>query len=191
MSDNVKNSSVDIELRAIGEQYRRLLDEVSDMIQIVTSGGAFLFVNRAWCEGFGYSEDDIGELSLSDLMPHIKKREYMELFHHARVVEKIERAEIELVTKNGKTLLVEGSITTLGKDGKPHATLSIFRDITERKKAEEALRESEARNMAIRNALPDLTFLLTRDGVFLDCHAADETTLLVPKKEIIGKTAFS
>lgn len=181
------NPSIDAELLAIEEQYSRLLDEVSDMIQIVTFGGAFLFVNRSWRDGFGYSEDDIGELSLSDLMPYIKKKEYMELFRHAQLVEKIERAEIELVSKNGKTLLVEGSITTLGNDGKPNATLSIFRDITERKKAEEALRESEARNRAIRSALPDLMFLLTRNGIFLDCHAVDETILLVPKKEIIGK----
>lgn len=181
------NTSIDAELLAIEEQYRRLLDEVSDMIQIVTFGGAFLFVNRSWLDGFGYSEDDIGELSLSDLMPYIKKKQYMELFRHAQLVERIERAEIELVSKSGKTLLVESSITTLGNDGKPNATLSIFRDITERKKAEEALRESEARNGAIRSALPDLMFLLTRDGIFLDCHAVDETILLVPKKEIIGK----
>jgi diguanylate cyclase (GGDEF)-like protein/PAS domain S-box-containing protein len=185
------NSSIDIELLALEEQYRKLLDEVSDMIQIVTDGGAFLFVNRAWCENFGYDEDTIGELSLSDLMPHDKKRDYMDLFTHALLVEKIERTEIEFVTKNGNPLLVEGSITGLSKEGKLHATLSIFRDITERKKAEEALRESEARNRAIRSALPDLMFLLTRDGTFLDCHAMDERMLLAPRTEIIGKNTHN
>jgi diguanylate cyclase (GGDEF)-like protein/PAS domain S-box-containing protein len=184
-------SSTDIELLALEEQYRKFLDEVSDMIQIVTQGGAFLFVNRAWRESFGYDEDAVGELSLSDLMPHNKKRDYMELFTHALLVEKIERTEIEFVTKNGNPLLVEGSITALSKEGKLHATLSIFRDITERKKAEEALRESEARNRAIRSALPDLMFLLTRDGTFLDCHAVDERMLLVPCEEIIGKNTHN
>jgi PAS domain S-box-containing protein len=57
----------------------------------------------------------------------------------------------------------------------------------ERKRADEALRESEARNRAILKALPDLIFLLTNDGVFLDYYAKDTRDLLVRPEQFLGK----
>ena len=48
-------------------------------------------------------------------------------------------------------------------------------------------RESEARNNAFLRALPDLMFLLTREGVYLDYSAKDETALIVPPEQFLGK----
>jgi PAS domain S-box-containing protein len=52
---------------------------------------------------------------------------------------------------------------------------------------EAALRASEARNRAILNAIPDLMFLLNRDGVYLDYHAKDPGQLLMPPEQLLGK----
>jgi PAS domain S-box-containing protein len=52
---------------------------------------------------------------------------------------------------------------------------------------EAALHASEERNRAILNAIPDLMFLLDRDGTYLDYHTSDETSLLKPPSEFIGK----
>jgi PAS domain S-box-containing protein len=57
----------------------------------------------------------------------------------------------------------------------------------DRKRSEEALRQSEARQRAILTAIPDLMFLQTADGVFLDYHAKDGRALLVPPHEFLGK----
>ena len=51
----------------------------------------------------------------------------------------------------------------------------------------EAREQSEERNRAILEAIPDLMFLLTLDGVFLDYHAKDRRDLLVPPEEFLGK----
>src|SRR5215204_613259 len=50
-----------------------------------------------------------------------------------------------------------------------------------------ALRESEERNRAILNAIPDLMFILDRKGTYLDYHVRDERLLLMPPSEFLGK----
>ena len=52
---------------------------------------------------------------------------------------------------------------------------------------ENALQQSEARNRAILNAIPDLMFLMDRDGVYLDYHAKASNLLLLPPEEFLGK----
>jgi PAS domain S-box-containing protein len=60
-------------------------------------------------------------------------------------------------------------------------------DITERKLSDESLRRSEERNRAILRAIPDLMFIQTLDGTFLDYQAKDPNDLLVPPSEFLGK----
>lgn len=52
---------------------------------------------------------------------------------------------------------------------------------------EEKLRESEQKNIAIINAIPDLLFIFDKDGTFIDCTTSDEGKLYVPKNMFIGK----
>ncbi|MFL6230685.1 MAG: sigma 54-interacting transcriptional regulator, partial [Pyrinomonadaceae bacterium] len=60
-------------------------------------------------------------------------------------------------------------------------------DITERKLAAEALRESEEQNRAILRAIPDLMFLQSRDGTYLDYHAKESDMLLAPPEQFLGR----
>jgi len=56
------------------------------------------------------------------------------------------------------------------------------------RQAEEALTESQAQYQAILSALPDLVFLLSRDGTYLDVHPRDDARLFVPPEQFLGKT---
>jgi C4-dicarboxylate-specific signal transduction histidine kinase len=56
-----------------------------------------------------------------------------------------------------------------------------------RQLAERALRRSEARSTAILRAMPDLMFVISRDGVYLDYHASNPSALLVPPDQFLGK----
>jgi C4-dicarboxylate-specific signal transduction histidine kinase len=59
--------------------------------------------------------------------------------------------------------------------------------VRRRARAERALRRSEARNTAILRAMPDLMFVLSTNGVYLDYHARDARDLFVPPEEFLGK----
>jgi PAS domain S-box-containing protein len=60
-------------------------------------------------------------------------------------------------------------------------------DVTARRAAEEALQEVQARHRAILRAIPDLMFLQDRQGVYLDAHAREAGSFLVPPEWFLGK----
>jgi PAS domain S-box-containing protein len=60
-------------------------------------------------------------------------------------------------------------------------------DMTERKRTSDSLRDSETRNRAMLEAVPDMMFFFSRDGVYLDFHVQDPSVLLVPPEQFIGK----
>jgi PAS domain-containing protein len=63
----------------------------------------------------------------------------------------------------------------------------ILLDITDRRSVEAALGDSTARNDAILAALPDLMFVMSREGRYLDYHARDHQALLLPPEAFMGK----
>jgi PAS domain S-box-containing protein len=64
--------------------------------------------------------------------------------------------------------------------------LEIATDITDRKRVEEALRASEQRSEKLLEALPDMMFVISREGVYLDFSVPDPAALAVPPDRIIG-----
>ncbi|HYE18538.1 MAG TPA: PAS domain-containing protein [Tepidisphaeraceae bacterium] len=77
----------------------------------------------------------------------------------------------------------EGRFVVSGKD----EVLVIVRNITERKKADADLRQREAELRSLVRALPDLLFLMTTDGRMAGVSAHDESDLLLPADELIGR----
>lgn len=61
--------------------------------------------------------------------------------------------------------------------------------IKERQLSEQALAEINVRNQAILRAIPDMMFIMDRNGVYLDYHARDEGVLLRKPEEFLGKSA--
>jgi PAS domain S-box-containing protein len=66
--------------------------------------------------------------------------------------------------------------------------LEVCIDITDRKQAEVQLRESEIRNRTMLKSIPDLMFINSREGIFLDYHAYDQRLLLAEPEQFLGKS---
>lgn len=111
-----------------------------------------------------------------------------------REVEKVIASKTEGViqsrwlAKDGRTVWVESHLAPiLDENGTVTGLRGVSLDIMEQKLAQAARGESEERNRAILQAIPDLMFLQTRDGVYLDYHAQRREDLLVPPELFLGK----
>lgn len=90
--------------------------------------------------------------------------------------------------KDGRLLWAETHLNPiLDSTGVLVGVRGVTQDITERKRVEEGLRQSEEKNRDILRAIPDLMFLTSPEGDFLDYHAGDPTKLLVPPPQFLGK----
>ena len=125
------------------KKYRTLFDSASDAIFIHDMGNQFLEVNQIACERLGYSHDELISMTVKDidspesykLTPQLLEK-FMKDGHIT--------TEALHVTKDGKNIQVEINARKIDYEGK-QAVLSIARDITKRKQAEEKLHESETR----------------------------------------------
>ncbi len=145
LRDVTESRRVTEALKEIEERYKDLFENASDLIQSFTPDGHFLYVNFAWQLALGYSEEEVDELSLSDIVHHNSQAHFMEILHRAMSGEEIDRFDTVLVSKDGREIIVEGSINCKFIDGKPVMARGIFRDVTERTLAKEALEEGVKR----------------------------------------------
>lgn len=100
--------------------------------------------------------------------------------------QKVERAERILLTADGRRLQILKTVSEVNLKGKTYL-LESFVDITERKKAEEELKESKERVQALLDASPDLVFRMDSEGVFLDYHTSNPGQLLFPPEVFMNK----
>jgi PAS domain S-box-containing protein len=97
--------------------------------------------------------------------------------------------EYRIVQTSGETRWVFAhGRPVVDSGGKFVALQGTCQDITERKRASDSLRDSEMRNQAMLEAIPDMMFLLSRDGVYLDFHGQDPSVLLIQPEQFVGKS---
>lgn len=132
-------------LRESEAYFRELFENASDLIQAVAPDGRFLYVNRAWRETIGYTEEEMVHLNLMDVLAPECCGHCLDLFNRVLQGERVEFVTATFLTKDKRRIEVEGSVSARWIDGKVVATVGIYRDLSKRVEIGKAIRESEAR----------------------------------------------
>ncbi|QRR03939.1 PAS domain S-box protein [Dyadobacter sandarakinus] len=119
-------------------QLQDLVDNTSDLIQLVAIDGRFIFVNKAWREVLGYGLDEIAAMRVENIL-HPQHREQA-LAQFRQIVDGTSNGHFETVflSKEGKKVFVAGSVSCRYDNGKPTALRCILNDFTEKIRAEKA-----------------------------------------------------
>lgn len=121
------------------EQFRDLFENSTDLIQSVDKDGQFIQVNKRWKKTLGYSDKEISNLSIWDIIHPDSLKSCKQIFKRVFSGETAYNVETAFISKKGKEIIVEGNANPRYKDDKIIATRGFFRDITKRKEAEEEL----------------------------------------------------
>jgi len=169
-------------------KYRTLVTSNPDGVFLIDLSGHFLSVNQAICDGLGFSEAELRSMNIWDIVPEQYLDQYKmrlakilngEILH--------EPSEYTVRGKDGKILFVEiisapyyGEKGMIGFQG-------IARDITARKRAEEALRRSEARYRTLVEQAADGIFITDVQGKYLDVNTSGCAMLGYTREEILDQ----
>ncbi|WP_414514052.1 adenylate/guanylate cyclase domain-containing protein [Nostoc sp. PCC 9305] len=137
------------------ERYRDLFENANDLIQCVNPSGYFLYVNRAWRETLGYSEAEIANMNIFDIIHPEFKQSCLQRFYRVLSGENLGQVTAIFVTKDDQTIFLEGNINCKFVEGHPVAIRGIFRNVSQRIAAEEALRyQQKETERLLLNILP-------------------------------------
>ncbi|MCD6161335.1 MAG: PAS domain S-box protein [candidate division Zixibacteria bacterium] len=188
----VNRSLTEEALRIEKNKAQLYLDIAGVIIIAINNNGEVTLINQKGCEVLGYSEEDIiGKNWFDNFIPKWLRDKLIPVSQKllAEEIESIEYYENPILTKSGQEKLIAWHNTLL-KDNKGNIIghLSSGEDITERKKTEEALRESEGRFRAVFETAQDSIFIKDHSLRYILANPAMEELLGMPASQLIGKT---
>ncbi|HLL72564.1 MAG TPA: PAS domain S-box protein [Pyrinomonadaceae bacterium] len=175
VNDVTERKHAEALLRESEERYRELFENANDVIYTTDLKGRYLSVNRVVEKVSGYTCAEVRGMNFTQLVAP----EYLELSRQmmARKLAGDEATtfyETEIIAKSGERVLLEVSSQLIYDEGVPVGVQGIARDITMRKRAERALRESEERYRELFENANDLVYTHDLEGNFTSLNNAGE-----------------
>ena len=163
-------------------RYKTLFEQVNAAAFLTTLDGKILEANLKSCELLDYPWDELMDLSLKDV--------FSESDDWSQLVEEISAKgginfESENVKKDGTRIPVDISTSLFMMDGKP-VMLALIWDISERKKTEEKLKESEQEYRGLFESTTDGTVVLDARGEILDVNSRALELFGLEKEQVVG-----
>lgn len=175
-------------LRESQIRLKSIMDHTNDLICQIDLNGRHLYVSQSYKKILGYEAHDlIGKPFFSFLHPD-DLASTITTFKSALLSRAPKSTSVRFRAADGNYVWIEShGNTIINKSGRITGMVVSSRDITEQVKHQKEIEESELRYRTLLNAIPDLMFVQTNDGVYLDYHCSDESQLLFPPQSFIGK----
>ena len=173
-------------LKKSEERFRRLFNRVFDPI-IIIENYRVVDVNEAACKLLGYSREECLKLYVKDIHPKEEMEKIKAAICRAKESGTDFMGETALLSREGKAIPVEAGGVTFELEGKTYV-MGSFRDITERKKAERILRESEEKYRELVNTSVDGVISIDNQMKIILWNPATERMFGYTEKEMLGQS---
>ncbi|MFO0937381.1 MAG: PAS domain S-box protein [Gemmataceae bacterium] len=173
-------------------KFRSVFENAATGIGITDPQGRFVQCNPAYCAIFGLSEDELRSADLAELIHPDDRDENMSLIRQL-AAEEIPSYELEnrFLHKSGRPVWVHKNVTTLRDEtGRISYLIALVSNVTERRLAVDALRDSEERYRRVVDVLPAAVFVHSIDEI-LFCNPAFVRLMGASREqELLGRNPF-
>jgi PAS domain S-box-containing protein len=160
--DITERKQIEESLRLSQEKYQNILENIEDGYYEVDLTGNFTFFNDALCELTGCSKKELPGMNNRQFVDQETAREIFEMFNQVYTTGKPSKGfDWQMSRRDGTKRYVEAS-AYLRRDssGKAIGFRGMIRDITERKQAQEAIKESESKYRLLADHMKDQVWLM-------------------------------
>jgi len=195
LTDITERKRMDEALRKSEQKYRLLADNASDIIWTMDMNLQFTYMSPSVLQVRGYTVEEVMAQSLEEVLTPSSLEIVFKAFAEELALESMEpkdlsrvrTLELEHIRKDGSTVWVEINASFIRDAyGQPVGILGVSRDITDRRKFEESLRQSEEKYRTILKEIADSYFEVDLAGNITFANDATCRNLGYPKEELIG-----
>lgn len=174
VQDLTERNEMEAALRHSEEQYRDLFENASDIIYTHDLQGNYTSLNKA-CERItGYTKDEALKMNISQIVAPEYAEKAMRMLASKTHQKALTAYELEIIAKDDHRVMLEVNSRLTYEDGKPNGIQGVARDITQRIRAEIALRHSEERYRELIENANDVIYTLDLTGRFTSINRAGE-----------------
>ena len=189
VEDITERKRAEIAVREAERRFRSVWEKSADGMRLSDQDGILRAVNPAYCQIVGMGEAELlGQCYTVSYQPceEVDRLHalYRESYRSRNIPEHLER---NVVFRNGRKAILELSNSFVENDGQPPLVLSIFHDVTESRRAEEQLRNSEGRFRSIWEESVDGMRLIDKDGLTRAVNPAFCRLVGLTETELLGR----
>jgi len=184
--DITERKRAEAALRQSEMQYRTTMNSLADAVHVVDRDLRVVLLNttfRLWCAELGSRTDGLQQsiLELFPFLPETVREEYRQVFESGKPLFTEERSWV-----GGREIITETRKIPVFEEGKVVRIVTVIRDVTEKKRAEEALRESQARFQELFDDAPVGYHELDTEGRITRINHTELAMLGYQPEEILG-----
>jgi diguanylate cyclase (GGDEF)-like protein/PAS domain S-box-containing protein len=187
----LQRRNADQALRSSEARYRQLIERMREGVAQVDTNGVMQLVNDRFCEMLGYAREELIGRNADFLLAYPSDVELMHAKMRMRERGHSDQYSVRVRRKDDTVIWLEiGGAPVFDANGRMIGSIGVHNDVTERRMAEQALRESEARYRLMAEHSTDLISRSTPAGVMIYASDASRRLLGYEPTELVGRSIY-